>query len=91
MLQHACCSARLRWGKEAGNVVLLRDSASWLIKAMIGAKRKAESGPIATKDLVQQALQEAEAKKQAKKLLKDPTGDLPVPVEPALCLRLMKC
>lgn len=42
---------------------------------MIGAKRKAESGVLATEDLVQQALREAEAQKAAKKQQKDPTGD----------------
>ena len=42
---------------------------------MIGAKRKAESGLLATEDLVQQALREAEAQKAAKKQQKDPTGD----------------
>ncbi len=43
---------------------------------MIGAKRKAESGPLATGDLVQQALRDEVARKQAKKQQKDPTGAL---------------
>ncbi len=43
---------------------------------MIGAKRKAESGPLATDDLVQQALRDEVARKQAKKQQKDPTGEL---------------
>jgi hypothetical protein len=43
---------------------------------MISAKRKAESGPLATDDLVQQALRDEVARKQAKKQQKDPTGAL---------------
>ena len=45
---------------------------------MIGAKRKAESG-LGTDGIVQQALREKEAEKEAKRRLKDPGGTGPRP------------
>ena len=51
--------------------------------AMIGAKRKAETG-LGTDDIVQQALREKEAEKEAKRRLKDPSGMQPSPVFEAL-------
>ena len=61
-----------RTGRGRGIVLI----GSTSLTSMIGAKRKAESGLLATEDLVQQALREVEAQKAAKKQQKDPTGDL---------------
>lgn len=53
--------------------------------AMIGAKRKAETG-LGTDDIVQQALREKEAEKEAKRRVKDPSGTQPGPVCQALAV-----
>ena len=54
--------------------------------AMIGAKRKAETG-LGTDDIVQQALREKEAEKEARRRLKDPGGTQPSPVCEAIAVQ----
>ncbi len=56
---------------------------------MIGAKRKAESG-LGTDDIVQQALREKEAEKEAKRQLKDPTGTVAWPNAWSTCMPVAK-